>query len=83
MSGYAGPSRTTWFEVLNIEGQGAFTLMLIFLFSINFSIFVCYLAFSLLTVQFIVSWIRGARPPAPPPFFRFFLFFCHLSVLLS
>ena len=59
----------------------SFILSVIFLFSINFSIALCYIIFTLLLISSAVIFYREGRKPALPPYFKYLIFFALLTLV--
>ena len=59
----------------------SFILILIFLFSINFSIALCYIVFSLLSISTAISYFKNKRKITLPPYFKYIIIFSILTII--
>ena len=59
----------------------SFILILIFLFSINFSIALCYIVFSLLLITSTISFINRSGKIIVPPYFKYLVIFSILTLV--
>ncbi len=64
-----------------IPGKISFILTLVFLFSINFSIALCYMVFPLLLISSSICFFNNGRKIVLPPYFKYLVIFSILTFI--
>lgn len=59
----------------------SFILILIFLFSINFSIALCYIVFSILLITSLITFLNSGRKIFTPPYLKYLALFSVLTLV--